>query len=174
MYALAYLHSVEETDKANYVVLQFSGQGRVLLLQKYKVLYNLNMLGMTLLQEPDYRHRLWLVITWQLILQGNCICEIRLYSLVIAVSGLGAVQSQNCVSFPEKGQKVFSSLQCIDRLWNPHSLLFNEYRKTFARIKPFGREELHSPLSRAKYNNKSNKASSPLYLITFLHAVARN
>jgi len=115
-----------------------------------------------------------IVITWQLILQGNCICEFRLHSLVIAVSGLGAVRSRNYVSFPENGHKDFFSLQFIDRLWNPHSLLFNEYRKTFARIKPLGREDLHSPLSRAKDNNKSSQASSPLYLITFLHAVARN
>ena len=57
MYALAYLHSVEETVKANYV-LQFRGQDSVLLLHKYKVLYNLKMLRMTLLHEPDYRLRL--------------------------------------------------------------------------------------------------------------------
>lgn len=56
MYALAYLHSVEESVKLNYV-LQFRGQGDVLLLHKYKVLYNLKMLRMTLLYEPDYRHR---------------------------------------------------------------------------------------------------------------------
>jgi len=52
------------------------------------------------------------VITRLLILQGNSICEIRLYSLVIAV----AVQLRNCVSIPEKGQKVFFPLQCVEGL----------------------------------------------------------
>jgi len=57
MYALAYLHSVEENVKV-YYVLQFRGQGGAHSLHKYKVLYNLNVLRMALFHEPDYRHRL--------------------------------------------------------------------------------------------------------------------
>jgi hypothetical protein len=106
------------------------------------------------------------VITRPLTLKDNSICEIRLYSLVTAVTGLGAVRSRHRDSIPEKGQKVFFSLQCIDRLWNLHSLLFNGYRRPIARIKLLGREALNSPLSSAKDYNKSSQASSPLYSIT--------
>lgn len=47
-----------------------------------------------------------LVITRPLTLQGNSICEFRLYSLVIVVTGLGTVRSRNLVSIPEKDQNV--------------------------------------------------------------------
>jgi len=56
------------------------------------------------------------VITRPLILQSKSMCEIRLYSSVIAVTELGAVRLRNRVSIPENVQKVFLSLQCIDRL----------------------------------------------------------
>jgi hypothetical protein len=88
------------------------------------------------------------VITGPLILQSNSICANGLYSFVIVVT----VRLRNCVSIPEKSQKVFFSLKCTERLSNPHSLLFNGYRRPIARIKLLGSEVLHSPLSSVKYN----------------------
>jgi hypothetical protein len=100
-----------------------------------------------------------LVITRPLILQSNSICEIKLYSLVIAV----AVRLRNRVSIPEKGQKVFFSQKCTERLSDPQNLLFNGYRRPIARIKLLGSEALHSPLSSAKYNNVIRVAKSPVH-----------
>ena len=114
------------------------------------------------------------VITWPLILQGNSVCEIRLYNLVIAVTGQGTLRPRNPLSIPEKGQK--SSFPCNVQTDSENHTVFYlmDIGGLLQNIKPFRREALHSPLSSAKDNNKSSQAPSPLHSVTCLHAVARN
>lgn len=52
------------------------------------------------------------------------------------------------------GKRVFSSVECPNRLWRLPSLLFNGYRGFFPGVKRTGRQVNHSPPSSDDIKNK--------------------
>jgi hypothetical protein len=61
------------------------------------------------------------------------------------------------------GTRIFSSLRCPDRLWDPRSLLSNGYQGLFPRGKAAGSEADHSPPASAKVKKMWIYTSTPPY-----------
>jgi hypothetical protein len=60
-----------------------------------------------------------------------------------------------------RGKRFFSFLNRPDRLWGPHSLLFNGYRSSLPGVKRPGPEVNHSSPSTAEIKNEYAHISTP-------------